>query len=83
MGALGGEIMSLRYEQYWSLLKTKTLLQELLTVDKYPKTKREMRDRVYSCLRHFPPLLKSGEPMWSRDPFTKDELQVIDSSYQP
>ena len=64
--------MSLRYEQYRALLITRELLRDLLTTDKYPKTKREMRERVYRCLKHYPFLDEQGQPYWSRDEFTKD-----------
>lgn len=64
--------MSLRYEQYRSLKITRDFLRDLMTVDKYPKTKGEMRERVHRCMRHFPPLDDQGQPYWSRDEFTKD-----------
>jgi len=66
--------MSLRYEQYNSLAATKRFLKDLLTTQQYPQTKREMRDRVHRCLRHFPFLHESGQPIWSKDKFTKDEV---------
>lgn len=61
--------MSLKYEQYRALVKTQELLRDLLTVDQYPKTKKEMRDRAYRCLKHFPFLLDTGEPVFSQDEF--------------
>ena len=61
--------MSLKYEQYAALVKTQNFLRDLLTVDGYPKTKKEMRDRAYRCLRHFPFLDEHGNPMFSRDEF--------------
>jgi len=64
--------MSLRYEQYRSLKLTRMLLRDLLTIKDYPKTKAEMRDRVVVCLRHFPVLHNSGQPMWSMDDLTED-----------
>ncbi len=64
--------MSLRYEQYRSLLITRDFLRELLTVDGYPKTKREMRERAYRCLRHYPFLDEQGQPYWSLDELTTD-----------
>lgn len=64
--------MSLRYQQYASLRATREFLRDLLAVERYPKTKKEMRARVYACLRHFPFLHESGQPMWSRDDFTED-----------
>ncbi len=64
--------MSLRYEQHRSLQYTKNFLRDLLTVENYPKTKKEMRQRASACLHHFPFLYKGGEPMWSQDSFTED-----------
>lgn len=61
--------MSIKSEQFYSLVKTQEFLRDLLTVDQYPKTKKEMRDRAYRCLRHFPYLKDTGEPMFSRDDF--------------
>jgi len=64
--------MTLRYESYWSLLKTRQFLRDLLTTSAYPKTKKEMRARAYSCLRHYPFLYDDGRPMFSRDPFLSE-----------
>ena len=64
--------MSLRYEQYNSLLKTRNFLHDLLSVEEYPKTKKEMRDRAYRCLKHYPFLHENGKPIFSQDEFTKD-----------
>ncbi len=66
--------MSLKYEQFRSLVTTRELLSELLTVDGYPKTKKEMRARVSRCLRHYPPLDRTGAPMFSRDEFECPEI---------
>lgn len=70
--------MSLRDEQYNSLKRTRDFLRDLLTTQGYPETKRKMRDRVHHCLRHFPFLYESGEPMWSKDSFTKDTEKYDD-----
>ena len=67
--------MSLRYEQYRSLRYTKEFLHDLLTVERYPKTKREMRQRVFDCLRHYPFLFENGQPMWSKDDITEDHVE--------
>lgn len=61
--------MSLRYEQYYSLHKTREFLRDLLRSSTRPKTGKELKDRAYSCLRHFPFLKENGEPMFSRDDF--------------
>jgi hypothetical protein len=62
--------MSLRYEQHESLRRTKEFLFDLLLTDKRPKTVKELKSRVRRCLRHFPPLTKDGEPMFSNDPWS-------------
>lgn len=59
--------MSLKHEQYQSLLMTRELLYDLLRPDKRPKTVAETRERVRRCLRHFPPLRENGGPMFSND----------------
>lgn len=68
--------MSLRYEQYYALRKTKDFLHDLLIPKNRPKTVKEMRERVFSCLRHFPPLDEDGEPYFSQDKFTKDTKET-------
>jgi hypothetical protein len=68
--------MSLRYEQYWALLKAKNLLVDLLHPSSTPKTKKELRDRIYKALRHFPALTENGQPIFSTDPFTKDDIPL-------
>lgn len=64
--------MSLRYEQYHALKRTREFLRSLLTPDTRPKTVKELREKASRCLRHFPPLCESGQPIWSQDPFTED-----------
>jgi len=63
--------MSLRYEQYWSLKKTHTFLQELILM-RGRVSLPELRRRALSCLRHFPRLHENGRPDWSKDEFTED-----------
>jgi len=64
--------MSLRYEQYAALARTREFLSDLLTVEAYPRTKKEMRIRAAACLRHFPLLHHNGQPIWSADDLTND-----------
>lgn len=68
--------MSLRFEQYWALRKTRDFLYDLLDPQKRPKTVAEMRQRVRSCSKHFPILEESGKPIWSYDDFGPDEPPV-------
>jgi hypothetical protein len=65
-------VISLRYEQYHALKKTRDFLYDLFDPEKYPKTKKEMRARASFCLRHFPHLEQSGKPIFSQDTITKD-----------
>lgn len=64
--------MSLRYEQYRSLKRTKELLYDFLDPKKRPKTVKEMKERASRCLRHFPALDEKGKPLFSQDDFTED-----------
>ena len=64
--------MSLRREQYQALLRTKQLLRDLTLPATRPKTVKELRSRVFSCLRHWPALRENGEPMFSQDPFSDE-----------
>jgi hypothetical protein len=61
--------MSLRFEQRNALLKARQLRRDCLDPKKRPKTVKELRERAYSALRHFPFLTEQGEPMWSQDEF--------------
>lgn len=65
--------MSLRFEQYWALRKTRDFLWDLMDPQKRPKTVAEMRQRVRSCTKHFPFLEESGKPIWSQDDFGPDD----------
>jgi len=70
--------MSLRYEQYAALAKTREFLLDLMTVDKYPKSKKEMREKAYRCLRHYPILDDTGEPIFSKDDFVCPKITKND-----
>ena len=65
--------MSLRYEQYNAIKMTRELLVSLLYPKETPGVPKQIRLRAGRCLRHFPFLRESGQPMWSQDEFTKDE----------
>jgi len=65
--------MSLRYEQHRALKRSRDLLCDLLEPSRRPKTVKELRSRASACLRHFPFLQESGEPMWSQDDFLPPE----------
>ena len=72
--------MSLKYEQYNSLVKTQKFLRDLLFTDTRPKKVSELKERAYRCLRHFPHLKENGEPMFSGDDFPCPKIQLIDEN---
>jgi hypothetical protein len=59
--------MSLKFEQYRSLFRTREFLRRLLT---RPMLKpKDVREQAYRCLRHYPFLDSKGAPMFSSDDF--------------
>ena len=74
--------MSLRYEQYRSLKMTQDFLKLMFTKE-CPKTKKELRAHAYRCLRHFPCLTETGEPMFSQDTITIDNTKMRDGGAGP
>jgi len=59
--------MSIRIEQYRSLLETREFLFALLDPSQTPRVPRAVRERASWCLRHFPFLRDNGEPEFSQD----------------
>lgn len=59
--------MSLRYEQYRSLVETRQLLHDII-VGRAGNT-HEVKARASMCARHFPYLDETGAPMFSNDGF--------------
>jgi hypothetical protein len=70
--------MSLRYEQYRSLLLTKRLLAAILVNPHSHWTATDLKERASQALKHFPPLTENGEPQWSKDRLTQDEIAKWD-----
>ena len=64
--------MSLRYEQYRALKMTQDFLRKINNSYLKDLNKRELQDEARRCLHHFPFLHDNGQPIWSRDEFTKD-----------
>lgn len=60
--------MSLRYEQYRALKEARNFLRELADTEK-DMPAGSLRHRAVRCLRHFPFLKSTGEPMLSKDNF--------------
>ena len=60
--------MSLRYEQHRALKMTREFLHEIIT-SKEPLRKKALREKAYSCLKHFPLLNEKGKPIFSEDNF--------------
>ena len=74
--------MSLGYEQQRALLQSQELLLDLLDRRRTPRVPKEVRERAYRCLRHFPFLDgETGEPMFSHDEFT--EWKYIHPVFKP
>lgn len=46
--------MTLPDERYYSLIKTRDFLRDLLDPKKTPRVPKEIRRRAGSCLRHYP-----------------------------
>ena len=46
--------MTVQSEKFRALQMTREFLRELLDPKKTPKVRREIRERAYRCLRHFP-----------------------------
>jgi hypothetical protein len=65
--------MSLRYEQYRALRRTRQFLADLLHPSTRPRTVKELRGRASACLRHFPFLEESGKPIFSQDELASPE----------
>lgn len=66
--------MSLRYEQYAALKKSEGLLKDLLDPSVTPRIPKRIRGLARHALRHFPPLTQIGQPIFSQDTLTKDEI---------
>lgn len=60
--------MSIRAEQYRSLVRTRDLLRAL-SLNSGPTRKKDIQAEARACLRHFPFLDERGAPMFSQDPF--------------
>ncbi len=58
--------MSVKIEQHRSLKYVRELLYDWLDPKKRPKGVEQMRQRIFSAMRHYPPLKEDGEPIWSK-----------------
>jgi hypothetical protein len=65
--------MSLRYEQYSSLSRTKKFLIDVSLMQTKSKKLEKLKKEASSCLKHFPALSNTGIPIWSNDNFTNEE----------
>lgn len=59
--------MSIKKEQYYSLLITREFLRSLLHPHTRPKNITEMKQGALRCLRHYPFLDEDGKPRFSND----------------
>jgi hypothetical protein len=69
--------MSLCSEQYRSLIYTRKLLRDMCCAKKRPKTVKELKERAFRALRHFPELAKNGEPMFRHDESAIGDVEII------
>ena len=65
--------MSLRYEQYRSLVETRQLLHDIIT--RRVGATQEAVERASMCARHFPYLDERGAPMFSNDGFNTPPVE--------
>jgi len=65
--------MSLRYEEYRALKKTRAFLRELLSRPHKSWTAREIKEQAYTCIKHYPHINEYGKPLFSKDEFTTDD----------
>jgi hypothetical protein len=61
--------MSLRYEQFWALKRSRDFLRLLMTPAR-PRAAQAIRREAAACLRHFPMLTSTGRPVFSEDDLT-------------
>lgn len=67
--------MSVRYEQYRSLVETRQLLHDIVS----RRVGLDLVERAAMCARHYPFLDETGAPMFSQDWF---ETPPIRSAYE-
>jgi hypothetical protein len=65
--------MSLRYEQYASINRTKKFLIDVVHLKTKSKKLEELKKEASRCLKHFPFLTETGIPIWSNDIFTSED----------
>lgn len=79
--------MSLKYEQYNSLKKTKNFLQSIALDTEKTRSKKaqeiktKLKKEAFSCLRHFPFLTGLGQPIFSNDDFFENSKDEITNLY--
>ena len=64
--------MSLRHEQYRALLKARALLTSII-LSKHRLKKKELKEEAHGAMRHFPPLMDDGRPIFSQDYLDKTD----------
>jgi hypothetical protein len=67
--------MSLRYEQYRALQLARKLLVEIINKPHSQWTACALKSKAAQALRHFPALTDKGEPFFSKDTLTVDEVK--------
>lgn len=79
--------MTLPNERYRAIKRTEEFLVDLLDPKKTPRVPKEIRDRAYSCLRHYPggyylDLLATKSPDIIETPNPVDKLSVLVHNYE-
>ena len=68
--------MSLRSEQYNAMIRTREFLRDLMDPAITKRVPKEIRERAYRCIRHYPHCDSNGIPRFSIDPYGPDEPPV-------
>ena len=79
--------MTLPYERYRAIKYTERFLQDLLDPKKTPRVSKEVRQRAYSCLRHYPggynlDVIATMCPDQLQTPNPIDELSLLMHGYE-
>lgn len=72
--------MSLRYEQYRSLHRTRQFLLKILETPHKQWTSKELKQQASDCLRHYPILNVQGKPLFSQDDFDCPPIEDLEAN---
>jgi hypothetical protein len=79
--------MTLPYERYRAIKYTEQFLTDLLDPKKTPRVPKEIRQRAYSCLRHYPggyylDVLATKSPSILETPNPIDDVSMLIYDYE-